>query len=128
MNSINCNGKLLNLAEPVVMGIINATPDSFYAGHLKLNTPEIVALACKMITDGAAILDIGGQSTRPGSNPVSIQEETDRVLPVIESIHAAYPEIILSIDTYNSHVAKAAVLAGACIVNDISTSSAKMDR
>ena len=120
MNSINCNGKLLNLAEPVVMGIINATPDSFYAGHLKLNTPEIVALAGKMITDGAAIIDIGGQSTRPGSHPVSVQEEMDRALPVIKSIHAAYPEIILSIDTYNSLVAKAAVVAGASIVNDIS--------
>ncbi len=65
-------------------------------------------------------MDIGGQSTRPGSEPVSVQEETDRVLPVIESIHSAYPEIILSIDTYNSAVAKAAVTAGASIVNDIS--------
>jgi dihydropteroate synthase len=120
MNGINCKGKLLSLDKPVVMGIINATPDSFYEGHLKLNIDEITALAGKMIQDGAAILDIGGLSTRPGSNPVSVQEETDRVLPVIEAIHKVYPQIILSIDTYNSQVAKAAVDAGASIINDIS--------
>ena len=120
MNSINCKGKILNLTQPVVMGIINATPDSFYEGHLKLNQQQILSLANKMIQDGAAILDIGGLSTKPGSSTVSIQEETDRVLPVIENIHNAYPGMILSIDTYNSAVAKAAVLAGASIVNDIS--------
>jgi dihydropteroate synthase len=120
MSSINCKGKLLSLDEPVVMGIINATPDSFYEGHLSLNKNDTTALAGKMIADGAAILDIGGLSTRPGSKPVSVQEETDRVVPVIENIYAAYPEIILSIDTYNSTVAKAAVTAGASIVNDIS--------
>lgn len=120
MKSINCKGKLLSLCEPVVMGIINATPDSFYEGHLKLNAEEILSLAGKMITEGAAILDIGGHSTRPGSEPVSTQEETDRVLPVIENIHSAYPEIILSIDTFNSVVAKAAIAAGASLVNDIS--------
>jgi dihydropteroate synthase len=120
MNSINCKGKLLSIDEPVVMGIINATPDSFYEGHLKLNSEGILALADKMIQDGATILDIGGLSTRPGSNPVSVQEETDRVLPLIEAIHNAYPQIILSIDTYNSPVAQAAVNAGASIINDIS--------
>lgn len=120
MNSINCKGRLLSLHEPVVMGIINATPDSFYEGHLKLNPEGILLLAGKMINDGAAILDIGGQSTRPGSSPISIQEEMDRVLPVIEIIHKTYPEIILSIDSYNSAVAKAAVAAGAVIINDIS--------
>jgi dihydropteroate synthase len=120
MKRINCKGKLLSLDEPVVMGIINATPDSFYEGHLKLNTAEIVTLAGNMIQEGAAILDIGGLSTRPGSKPVSIQEETDRVLPVIEAIHHAYPEAVLSIDTYHSSVAKPAVIAGAGIINDIS--------
>ncbi|MBK8520927.1 MAG: dihydropteroate synthase [Ferruginibacter sp.] len=120
MNSINCKGKLLNLDEPVVMGIINATPDSFYEGHLKLDIDGITALAGKMIQDGAAILDIGGLSTRPGSNPVSVQEETDRVLPVLEAIYQVYPEIILSIDSYNSQVAKAAIAAGASMINDIS--------
>jgi dihydropteroate synthase len=127
MSSINCKGKLLSLDEPVVMGIINATPDSFYEGHLSLNENDILALAGKMIADGASILDIGGLSTRPGSQPVSIQEETDRVVPVIESIHAAHPEIILSIDTYNSTVAKAAIAAGAGIVNDISAGNLDAD-
>lgn len=120
MNSINCRGKILSLEQPVVMGIINATPDSFYEGHLNKPANDILALAGKMIADGAAILDIGGLSTRPGSQPVSVEEETDRVLPVIEGILAVYPQIILSIDTYNSQVAKAAVNAGAHIINDIS--------
>ena len=120
MSSINCKGKLLNLDEPVVMGIINATPDSFFEGHLKLQQQEILALAGKMIKDGAAILDIGGLSTKPASKPVSIQEEIDRVVPVIEIINTAYPDTVLSVDTYNSNAAKAAVKAGASIVNDIS--------
>jgi dihydropteroate synthase len=120
MKSINCKGKLLKLDEPVVMGIINATPDSFYQGHLPLKADGILSLAGKMISDGAAILDIGGQSTRPGSQAISAQEETDRILPVIEIIHQHFPDAIISVDTYNSQVAKAAVPAGACIVNDIS--------
>jgi len=120
MNSINCRGKILSLDEPMVMGIINATPDSFYEGHLNKPADDILILAGKMIADGASILDIGGLSTRPGSKPVSVQEETDRILPIIESIHTAYPHAILSIDTYNSAVANAAVHAGASIINDIS--------
>ncbi len=120
MYSINCKGKLLSLSEPLVMGIINATPDSFYEGHLNLGKDGITALAEKMITDGAAILDIGGQSTRPGSMPVSIQEEMDRVIPVIEAISLNHAGTIISIDTFNSEVAKAAVAAGASIVNDVS--------
>ena len=120
MKSINCKGKLLNLDEPVVMGIINATPDSFYQGHLHLSNDEILALAGKMIGDGAAILDIGGQSTKPGSEPISAQQEMDRILPLINSIHKEFPDTILSVDTYQHEVAKAAVHAGASIVNDIS--------
>jgi dihydropteroate synthase len=120
MSSINCKGKLLSLDEPVVMGIINATPDSFYEGHLSMPNNDIIELAGRMVADGATIIDIGGLSTRPGSKPVSVQEEIDRILPVIKNLNAAYPEIILSIDTYNSTVAKTAVAAGAAIVNDIS--------
>ncbi len=127
MKSINCKGRLLSLDEPVVMGIINATPDSFYEGHLKLNTDEMIALAGKMIQDGASLLDVGGLSTRPGSMPVSVQEETDRVLPIMEAIHKAYPEIILSVDTYNSRVAREAVNSGASIINDISGGNVDID-
>ncbi len=120
MKSINCKGKLLSLDNPIVMGIINATPDSFYKGDLHLNNDEILSFANKMIEDGAAIIDIGGQSTRPGSERISAEEETDRVLPVIETIKKEFPDSIISIDTYHSAVAKAAVNAGASIVNDIS--------
>ena len=127
MDSINCKGKLLSLDEPVVMGIINATPDSFYQGHLPISIDEILLLAGKMISDGAAILDIGGQSTKPGSERISAQQETDRILPVIESIHAAFPQTILSVDTYQSAVAKVAVHTGASIVNDISAGNMDED-
>ena len=127
MNSINCKGKLLDLAQPVVMGIINATPDSFYEGHLPAGTKAITDLAAKMIEDGAAVLDVGGLSTRPGSDPVSTAEEHERVLPVIKSIHAQFPDTIISIDTYNSSVALAAVEAGASIVNDISSGALDAD-
>jgi dihydropteroate synthase len=120
MSSINCKGKIVDLSEPLVMGIINATPDSFYEGHLKLGVQEIAAMAGKMISDGAAILDIGGQSTRPGSEPVSIEEEISRLIPVIEIVHRQYPDILISVDTYNSKVAIEAADAGACIINDIS--------
>ncbi len=126
MTSINCKGKLLSVDEPVVMGIINATPDSFFEGHLPLSSDEILSLAAGMIQQGAAILDIGGQSTRPGSQPVGAQEEINRIIPVINAIHKAFPQTIISVDTYESIVAKAAVEAGAAIVNDIS--AGEMDK
>jgi dihydropteroate synthase len=120
MYSINCKGKILSLSKPLVMGIINATPDSFYEGHLNLSNKAILSLAGKMIIEGADILDFGGQSTKPGSDPVSIQEELDRVLPVINAVHNTYPDCIISVDTYSSEVARSAVAAGASIINDIS--------
>jgi len=120
MFTINCKGKIVVLDKPLVMGIINATPDSFFEGHLFKTEEEVLALAKQMIDDGAAILDIGGQSTRPGSERISAEEELKRVLPVIKIIHKNFPETIISIDTYSSKVATAAVEAGASIVNDIS--------
>ncbi len=120
MYTLNCKGKLLVIEKPLVMGIINATPDSFYNQHLHNKSNTILALAEKMISEGAAILDIGGQSTKPLSERITAEEEIQRVLPVIQLLHEKYPEIILSIDTYHSKVAVAAVNAGASIVNDIS--------
>ena len=120
MFTINCKGKIMRLDDPLVMGIINVTPDSFYKGHLNSGIDEITALAEKMIKDGVDIIDIGGQSTRPGSSPITAAEELQRVLPVIEAIHKNDPGIIISIDTYYSAVAKAAVGAGVSMVNDIS--------
>ena len=120
MRSINCKGKLISLEVPLVMGIINATPDSFYKGDLPAGMAGILQLAAKMLADGATILDIGGMSTKPGSEAVSANEEMDRLLPVIESIHRQFPNAVISTDTYVSAVAKAAVAAGASLINDIS--------
>jgi dihydropteroate synthase len=120
MYTLNCKGKLLVIDQPLVMGIINATPDSFFKGHSTLGLKGIVALAGKMIDEGAAVLDIGGQSTRPGSERIMSDQEVDRVVPVIEAIKSMYPDVLISIDTYHSRVAEKAVEAGASIVNDIS--------
>ncbi len=120
MFTLNCKGKLISTTRPLVMGIINATPDSFYKGDLPGGPEGILSLAQKMIADGADILDIGGQSSRPGSMRISEDEEWSRVIPVIEMIGKVFPEIIISIDTYRSTIAKAAVEAGASMVNDIS--------
>ena len=117
MFTLNCKGKLLVIDTPIIMGIINATPDSFYKGDIN---NDMLLQAQKMIADGATILDIGGQSTRPGSNRITADEELERVLPVITAINKKFPETIISIDTYSSQVAKSAVAAGASIVNDIS--------
>ena len=99
-STINCKGKILSLADPLVMGIINATPDSFYQGHLKNGVAGILSMAEQMITDGAAILDIGGQSTRPGSERIPVDEELKRILPVIEAIHRQLPGAIIAVDTH----------------------------
>jgi dihydropteroate synthase len=120
MFTLNCKGKLISTEIPLIMGIINATPDSFYEGDLPKGMDGILALAEKMIKNGATFLDIGGQSTRPNSERISTDEEIDRVIPVIEMVHARFPETIISIDSYQSKVAIAAVQAGASMVNDIS--------
>ena len=95
MFTFNCKGKLISTEIPLIMGIINATPDSFYEGDLIKGMEGILALAKKMITEGATILDIGGQSTRPNSNRISADEEMDRVIPVIEKIHTNFHIICL---------------------------------
>jgi dihydropteroate synthase len=120
MFTLNCKGKLLVMESPLVMGIINATPDSFVEGHLNKGIESMAALALKMIADGADILDIGGQSTRPGSKRIDADEEIVRVIPLIKTIKQLNSDVIISIDTYHSKVAAAAIAAGASIVNDIS--------
>jgi len=107
------------LDKPVVMGIINTTPDSFHAASRVKDRDAVLERAEKMLTEGAAILDIGGQSTRPGSVRVPEEEELERVTNAIDAIHHRFPEAIISIDTYHARVAKEAVAAGASIVNDI---------
>lgn len=123
MYTLNCKGRLLLIDKPVVMGIINTTPDSFYAGSRQQNTDAILQKAALMVKDGATILDIGGQSTRPGSIVVGKEEELKRVIKPIEAISKSFPDIFISIDTYYAAVAKEAVEAGASIVNDISAGS-----
>lgn len=123
MLSINCKGKLLTFEEPLVMGIINATPDSFYEGSRIKQSEEVVRKAEEMLLDGAAILDVGGQSTRPGSERVSEEEELQRVMPAIETIVKNFPLAIISIDTFYAKVARYAIEAGASIVNDVSAGS-----
>lgn len=118
--TINCKGKLLNLDSPIVMGILNVTPDSFYDGGNLVNEQKIIEKAGEMIADGATILDIGGYSSKPGAAEVSQEEEMSRVIPAISAISKKYPEAIISIDTFRSEVAKKAIEAGACMVNDIS--------
>lgn len=121
MFTLNCKGKLLTITQPIVMGILNITPDSFYEGSRIKQVEESLHTAHKMLEAGATILDIGGQSTRPGSERIPVEEELKRVLPVIETIAKHFPEAIISVDTYQSEVAKAAVQTGASIINDISS-------
>jgi dihydropteroate synthase len=123
MYTLNCKGRLLVVDKPLVMGIINATPDSFYEGSRFTGADGILQQAERMLRDGAAILDIGGQSTRPGSERISADEELKRVIGAVESLHFNFPEAIISIDTYWSAVAREAVAAGASIINDISAGS-----
>jgi len=123
MFTLHCKGKEWIIDEPIVMGIINSTPDSFYSGSRTNDSDKALAIAEKMLYEGATVLDIGGQSTRPGSEQVGAEEELKRVLGSIETIHNNFPHALLSIDTYHSKVAKEAVAAGASIVNDISAGS-----
>jgi dihydropteroate synthase len=118
--TLNCNQRLLTISSPIIMGIINATPDSFYNKGKNSSIDEMIANAKQMMNEGATILDIGGMSSRPGAAIISEQEEMDRVLPIIEAIKKEIPTIFLSIDTYRSPVAEECIKAGIDIINDIS--------
>ena len=111
---------VLHSTRPLMMGILNVTPDSFSDGGLFSNTEDAVVQADKLIAEGADILDIGGESTRPGSDPVSAEQQIQRVVPVISAIRQCHPTIAISIDTTLSQVAEAALDAGASIINDVS--------
>ena len=118
VTALNCNGRMLSLDSPVVMGILNVTPDSFSDGGRFLHRDAAVSRAMAMQRAGAAIIDIGGESTRPGARPVSIDEELERVVPVIEALHGEL-EIPLSVDTSKPEVMMEAVKAGAGMINDV---------
>jgi len=111
------------LDEPLVMGIINTTPDSFFKNSRHSVVDDVLFTAERMLNDGAAILDIGGQSTRPGSQRVPVDEELSRVVPAVEALVKRFPEAILSIDTFYAKVAEHTIQAGATVINDVSAGS-----
>ena len=115
---IDCAGKPLDLSRPRIMGVLNITPDSFSDGGDFFTLEKAVARAGQMVEEGAAIIDLGGESTRPGAAPVSVEEELQRVIPVIEALHAAVP-VPVSVDTRKPAVMQAAVAAGAGLINDV---------
>lgn len=118
MALLNCAGKSLDLSAPCVMGIVNVTPDSFSDGGKFFAADKALEQARKLVADGAAIIDIGGESTRPGSTPVDAEEEIRRVVPAIEAISAEL-NVPISIDTLKADVMRAAVKAGAGLINDV---------
>lgn len=118
--TLQIKGRLLTLDKPKIMGILNLTPDSFYEDSRVKTSEALLSKARHMVNEGADFLDLGGYSTRPGAKDISIQEEIDRVVPAVELLRKEFPASYLSIDTFRSKVAQAAVSAGADLVNDIS--------
>ncbi|MDX1408717.1 MAG: dihydropteroate synthase [Saprospiraceae bacterium] len=123
-HTLNCRGRLLRLERPAVMGILNITPDSFHDGGRYLDPELAVNRAGEMLAEGAAIIDIGAASSRPGAADIPEGEETDRLLPVLEAVIKSFPDAILSVDTTRSAVARSAIEAGASVINDISGGAA----
>ncbi|MET1260155.1 dihydropteroate synthase [Flagellimonas sp. DF-77] len=118
--TINCNGLLIDLSTPKVMGIVNVTPDSFYDGGRLKDALDVLRQVETMLNEGATFIDVGGYSSRPNAQEVSIAEELRRVLPITEALYREFPGILLSIDTFRSTVAEAVLEAGAAMINDIS--------
>jgi len=117
---MNCNGKTLDLSTPKIMGILNVTPDSFYDGGRHNKLSSAVDQAGKMIQDGASIIDIGGMSSRPGAPIIDPEIERKRVLPIVKEVRKLHPDVIISVDTLRSEIAKSCIDAGADMINDIS--------
>lgn len=118
--TLTIKGRTTHYNRPLIMGILNVTPDSFYDGGQHFSVTQAIQQCEKMIAEGADIIDIGGQSTRPNSERISATEELKRITPVLESIVTHFPDTLISIDTYHSEVAKSAIQMGAHIINDIS--------
>lgn len=118
--TINCKGNLIDLSTPKVMGILNLTPDSFYDGGKYKNESDILSQVYIMLKSGATFVDIGAYSSRPNATHIEEAEELKRLLPIISLIIKEFPEILISIDTFRSQVAKHGIEAGAALINDIS--------
>jgi len=123
MKSINCNGKLVDLSSPKVMGILNITPDSFFDGGKYSDKQAILSKVKKMLNDGATFIDVGAYSSRPGAKHISEEEELHRIIPVLKLLIQTFPQILISVDTFRSNVANECIKNGACIINDISAGS-----
>jgi len=120
-NTLNLNGRILDLAQPVVMGIINVTPDSFFDGGKYKTDKKVVKRAEEILVQGGTVIDIGAVSTQPGKEGISTVDEIDRLLPAVKAVRKEYPDAFISIDTYRSWVAlKVIEECGPCIVNDVS--------
>lgn len=123
MSSINCNGKLIDLSAPKVMGILNITPDSFYDGGRYHSKSTIIEQTAKMLNEGATFIDVGAASSRPGAPEIPLDTERALLLPIIELLVKEFPEILISVDTFRSEIARDAISKGACMINDISAGS-----
>jgi len=123
MLDINCKGKLIDLKTPKVMGILNITPDSFYDGGQYNDVNNILHQVEKMLSEGATFIDIGGYSSRPNAKHIDEKEEQNRILPIIELLIKEFPQILISIDTFRSSIAKKGIETGAAMINDISGGS-----
>jgi dihydropteroate synthase len=119
MYSLNCKGRLLSWNDPIVMGVLNMTPDSFYAGSRIRSEEMLIRQAEKMMSEGASILDLGGLSSRPGALEISADAELERVVPAVQLLATRFPAAFISVDSYRYKVAKAALDAGASIINDV---------
>ena len=118
--TLNCNGNLIALDTPKVMGIVNLTPDSFYDGGKCNSLPKVIEQVKKMLADGATFIDLGAYSSRPNAKHITETEEMQRIVPIVKALVSEFPKIILSIDTFRSTIAKACINEGAAIINDIS--------
>ncbi len=123
MKSINCRGKLIDLESPKVMGILNLTPDSFYDGGKYPKQTDVLKRVETMLSEGAAFIDVGAFSSRPGAKQVSLDEERSRLMPALTAILNEFQDILVSVDTFRSPIAQESVELGACMINDISAGS-----
>lgn len=124
---INCLGKLIDLSQPKIMGILNLTQDSFYEGSRVGDLDNLVKRTEKLLNEGADFIDLGGMSTRSGALEISLEEELNKVIPAIERLVKEFPDILISVDTYRAKVAKKSIEAGAALINDISAGNLDED-
>lgn len=121
--TINCKGKTIDLSSPKVMGILNITPDSFFDGNKYITEEDIILQTKKMLDQGATFIDIGAYSSRPNAKNITKEQELNRILPIVKLLVNEFPEILISIDTFRADIADKCLVAGACMINDISGGS-----